>query len=150
MVVETNCICRVRLPPLPHFVYALTRKPCSHYFQIFAVCILALGNLPCNFFFVFFSFINKIQDGPQNLMSLSRACKCNSVETAQPRERTTNPDIVMPECYASSQRVDSLARVVNLSSPPYTHPATQSFMDLFRVWFKGKTLPWPCAEKLLV
>ena len=38
--------------------------------------------------------------------------QCNRVETAQPGDRTTNPDIVMPECYASSQRVDSLARVV--------------------------------------
>ena len=38
--------------------------------------------------------------------------QCNSVETAQPGDRATNPDIVMPECYASSQRVDSLARVV--------------------------------------
>ena len=37
---------------------------------------------------------------------------CNSVEIAQPGDRTTNPGIVMPECYASSQRVDSLAKVV--------------------------------------
>ena len=48
-------------------------NPCSNYFQIFAVCILALGNLPGNFFFAFFSFFNKIQDGRQNPMSLSRA-----------------------------------------------------------------------------
>ena len=45
---------------------------CSDYFQIFAVCILALGNLPGNFF-SFFSSFNKIQDGRQNPISLSRA-----------------------------------------------------------------------------
>ena len=45
---------------------------------------------------------------------------CNSVETAQPGDRTTNPDIVMPECYASSQRVDSLARVV-ITPVRHTH-----------------------------
>ena len=43
-----------------------------------------------------------------------------SVETAQPGDRTTNPDIVMPECYASSQRVDSLARVV-ITPVRHTH-----------------------------
>ena len=30
-------------------------NPCSDYFQIFAVCILALGNLPGKFFFCVFS-----------------------------------------------------------------------------------------------
>ena len=45
----------------------------SDYFQIFAVCILALGNLPSNFFFSFFSFFNKIQDGRQNPMAHARA-----------------------------------------------------------------------------
>ena len=45
---------------------------------------------------------------------------CNSVETAQPGDRTTNPDIVMPECYASSQRVDSLARVI-ITPVRHTH-----------------------------
>ena len=44
----------------------------------------------------------------------------NSVETAQPGDRTTNPDIVMPECYASSQRVDSLAGVV-ITPVRHTH-----------------------------
>ena len=34
------------------------------------------------------------------------------VETAQPGDRTTEPDIVMPEHYKSSQRVDLLAKVV--------------------------------------
>ena len=43
------------------------------YFQIFAVCILAMGNLPGNFFFAFFSFFNKIQDGHQNPMAHARA-----------------------------------------------------------------------------
>ena len=47
-------------------------------------------------------------------------CMCNSVETAQPGDRTTNPCIVMPECYASSQRVDSLARVV-ITPVRHTH-----------------------------
>ena len=46
--------------------------------------------------------------------------RCNSVETAQPGDRTTNPCIVMPECYASSQRVDSLARVV-ITPVRHTH-----------------------------
>ena len=45
---------------------------------------------------------------------------CNSVETAQPGDRTTNPGIVMPERYASSQRVDSLARVV-ITPVRHTH-----------------------------
>ena len=47
-------------------------------------------------------------------------CICNSVETAQPEDRTTNPDIVMPECYESSQRVDSLAGVV-ITPVRHTH-----------------------------
>ena len=47
-------------------------------------------------------------------------CICNSVETAQPGDRTTNPCIVMPECYASCQRVDSLARVV-ITPVRHTH-----------------------------
>ena len=46
--------------------------------------------------------------------------KCNSVETAQPGDRTTNPGIVMPKRYASSQRVDSLARVV-ITPVRHTH-----------------------------
>ena len=46
--------------------------------------------------------------------------QCNYVETTQPGDRTTNPDIVMPECYASSQRVDSLARVV-ITPVRHTH-----------------------------
>ena len=46
--------------------------------------------------------------------------QCNSVETAQPRDRTTNPGIVMPECFTSSQRVDSLARVV-ITPVRHTH-----------------------------
>ena len=40
-------------------------NPYSDYFQIFAVCILALGICLVNFFFAFFSFFNKIQ-GRQN------------------------------------------------------------------------------------
>ena len=47
-------------------------NPCSDYFQIFAVCILAPGNLP-GIFLACFSFFNKIQDGRQNPMALSRA-----------------------------------------------------------------------------
>ena len=45
-------------------------------------------------------------------MHQSDACMYNSVETAQPGDRTTDPDIVMPERWGSSQRVDALARVV--------------------------------------
>ena len=45
---------------------------------------------------------------------------CNSVETAQPGDRTTNPGIVLPERYVSSQRVDSLARVV-ITPVRHTH-----------------------------
>ena len=51
---------------------------------------------------------------------------CNSVETAQPGDRTTNPGIVMPECYASSQRVDSLARVV-ITPDRHTHTRLHIF-----------------------
>ena len=77
---------------------------------------------------------------------------CNSVETAQPGYLTTDPDIVMPERYASSQRVDSLARVLssNYSSPPYTHPATYSPLKYLLVpeqpsthlWVKFSCLPF--------
>ena len=49
---------------------------------------------------------------------------CNSVETSQPGDRTINPDIVMPECYASSQRVDLLARVV-ITPVHHTHTRLQ-------------------------
>ena len=52
---------------------------------------------------------------------------CNSVETAQPGDRTTNPGIVMPERYASSQRVDSLARVV-ITPVRYTHTRLHMFI----------------------
>ena len=50
--------------------------------------------------------------------------QCNRVETAQPGDRTTNPGIVMPERYASSQRVDSLARVV-ITPVRHTHTRLQ-------------------------
>ena len=78
-----------------HLFLLSLENPYSDYFQIFAVCILALGNLPGKiffcvlqflqqnprwptksyviFFFFFFIFFNKIQDGCQNPMSLSRA-----------------------------------------------------------------------------
>ena len=48
-------------------------NPYSDYFKIFAVCILALENLPGKFFFAFFNFCNKIQDGHQNPMAHARA-----------------------------------------------------------------------------
>ena len=51
----------------------------SDYSQIFAVCILALGNLSGNFFFAFFSFSNKVQDGRQNLMAHARARTASSI-----------------------------------------------------------------------
>ena len=50
--------------------------------------------------------------------------QCSSVETAQPGDRTTNACIVMPECYASSQRVDSLVRVV-ITTVRHTHTRLQ-------------------------
>ena len=49
------------------------KNPYSDYFQIFAVCILALGNLPGNFFSAFFSFFNEVQNGRQNPMAHARA-----------------------------------------------------------------------------
>ena len=58
--------------------------------------------------------------------------QCNSVKTAQPGDRTTNPGIVMPERYESSQRVDSLARVV-ITPVRHTHPATKCIL---RYWIK--------------
>ena len=70
----------------PHTVFAESARPLrscilfllslgnpSDYFQIFALGILALGNLPGYFFFAFFSLFNKIRDGRQNPISLSRA-----------------------------------------------------------------------------
>ena len=56
--------------------------------------------------------------------------QCNSAETAQPGDRTTNPGIVMPERYASSQRVDSLARVVII-------PATQRTGNQYKGFRRG-------------
>ena len=44
------------------------------------------------------------------------------VETAQSGDRTTDPDILMPERYKSSQRVDLLAKVV---ITPVCHIHTQ-------------------------
>ena len=44
-----------------HLFLLSLKNPYSDYFQIFTVCILALGNLPGNFFFAFFSFSIKIQ-----------------------------------------------------------------------------------------
>ena len=66
---------------------------------------------------------------------------CNSVKTAQPGDRTTNPDIVMPECYASSQRVDSLARVV-ITPVRHTHPATYSPLKYLLVPEQPSTHSW--------
>ena len=51
-----------------------------------------------------------------------------SDENAQPGDRTTDPGIVMRERCESSQRVISLARAVNHSSLPDTHPATHSML----------------------
>ena len=59
---------------------------------------------------------------------------CNSVETAQPGDRTTNPDIVMPECYASSQRVDSLARVV-ITPVRHTHTRLHMYLNIMHIKF---------------
>ena len=49
---------------------------------------------------------------------------CNSIKTAQPGDRTIDPDIVMPEHYKSSQRIDSLARVVII---PVHHTHTRLY-----------------------
>ena len=56
-----------------------SKTPYSDYFQIFTVCILALGNLPGKFFFAFFSFFNNIQDGRQNPMAHARAQTASSI-----------------------------------------------------------------------
>ena len=56
-----------------HLFLLSLKNPYSDYFQIFTVCILALGNLPGIFFFALFSFFNKIQDGRQNPMAHARA-----------------------------------------------------------------------------
>ena len=62
-----------------HLFLLSLENPYSDYFQIFAVCILALGNLSDNFFFAFFSFFNKIQDGRQKLMAHARARTAPSI-----------------------------------------------------------------------
>ena len=59
-----------------HLFLLSLKNPYSDYFQIFTVCILALGNLPDNFFF---SFFNKIQDGRQNSMAHVRAQTASSI-----------------------------------------------------------------------
>ena len=56
--------------------------------------------------------------------------QCNSVVTAKPGDRTTDSGIVMHECYESSQRVDSLSRVV---ITPVRHTHTQLHGDLICV-----------------
>ena len=62
-----------------HLFLLSLENPYSDYLQIFAVCILALGNLSGNFFFAFFSFFNKIQDGRQNPMAHARARTASSI-----------------------------------------------------------------------
>ena len=62
-----------------HLFLLSLENPYSDYFQIFAVCILALGNLSDNFFFAIFSFFNKIQDGRQNPMAHARARTASSI-----------------------------------------------------------------------
>ena len=56
-----------------HLFLLSLENPYSDYFQIFVVCILALGNLSGKFFFAFFIFLNKIQDGRQNPMAHATA-----------------------------------------------------------------------------
>ena len=47
---------------------------------------------------------------------------CNSVDTCQPGDPTSNPDIVMLECYQLSQRVNSKTRVyIFLNYQPLWH-----------------------------
>ena len=51
-------------------------------------------------------------NAPSLLGKITVIHHCNSVETAQPGDRTTHPDIVIPERYQSDQRVNFLARVI--------------------------------------
>ena len=62
-----------------HLFLLSLENPYSDYFQIFTVCILALGNLSGNFFFAFPSFFNKIQDGRQNPMAHARGSTAASI-----------------------------------------------------------------------
>ena len=62
-----------------HLFLLSLKNPYSDYFQIFPVCILALGNLPSKFFFAFFSLFNKIQDGRQNPMAHAIAQTASSI-----------------------------------------------------------------------
>ena len=71
-----------------HLFLLSLENPYSDYFQIFAVCILALGNLSGNIlalgnlsgniFFVV-SFFNKIQDGRRNPMAHAKALTASSI-----------------------------------------------------------------------
>ena len=62
-----------------HLFLLSLKNPYSDHFQIFTVYILALGNLPGNFFFSFFSFFIKIQDGRQSPMAHARAQTASSI-----------------------------------------------------------------------
>ena len=62
-----------------HLFLLSLKNPYSDHFQIFTVCILALVNLPGNFFFAFLSFFIKIQDGRQNPMAHARAQTASSI-----------------------------------------------------------------------
>ena len=62
-----------------HLFLLSLKNPYSDHFQIFTVYILALGNLPGNFFFAFLSFFIKIQDGCQNPMAHARAQTASSI-----------------------------------------------------------------------
>ena len=55
---------------------------------------------------------------------------CIGVETAQPGDQTTDPDIVMPKRYESSQRFNSLARVV---ITPVRHAHTRLHTSLSNI-----------------
>ena len=86
---------------------------------------------------------------------------CNSVETAQTGGRTIDSSIVMPERYASSQRVDSLARVVitpvHHTRPGYILPSQisarpraafnmLSWVNFFCLSFTATLSPVFCTE----
>ena len=59
---------------------------------------------------------------------------CYGVETAQPGDRTTDPGIVMPERYESSQRIHSLARDV-ITPVRHTHTRLHVHMTGLHVRF---------------
>ena len=107
---------------LHHMVILRTRNKITDFFMILAWA--SPFNFSCLPFTATLSPVSCTEVRPIGTALMVRRTvigrQCNSVETSQPGDRTTNPDIVMPECYASSQRVDLLARVV-ITPVRHTH-----------------------------